>query len=101
MSFITSGVKILDEPRRYFLLSAGARDSAASPVAVRLAMPLPLVLASARAGFALAFTGADFALAFLAAFLAISGPHLLFRHPGESRDPLNSHHASSASRFAL
>src|SRR5262245_6296777 len=81
MSFMTSGVKILDDPRMYFLLSAGARDKAASPVVVRSTTPLPLpfVLASATArGFILplARAGADFLLILLATFLAMTDPHL-------------------------
>src|SRR5688500_10445212 len=76
MSFMTSGVKILDEPRIYFLLSAGARERDASPVAVRLTVPLPLVLASATArGFT--FVLAGFLLfVFFAGFLAMADPHL-------------------------
>src|SRR4051812_21611495 len=35
MSLMTSGVKILDEPRTYLRVSAGSRASAASPVEVR------------------------------------------------------------------
>src|SRR5262245_40038582 len=84
MSFMTSGVKILDEPSMYFLLSAGARDKAASPVDVRSTPPLPFVLVSATArglAFVLAFTEADFALVFLAALLAITVP----RHYSSSR----------------
>jgi hypothetical protein len=87
MSFMTSGVKILDDPNMYFLLSAGARDRAASPVAVRLTAPLPFVPTSALACFALAFTG--FLLpVFFAGFLAMRTS--LLRHPGECREPLIS-----------
>ena len=35
MSLMTSGVKIFDEPRMYFCVSAGPRARAARPVAVR------------------------------------------------------------------
>ncbi len=58
MSFITSGVKIFDEPRMYFLVSAGARPaSAAMPVAVRAAGSLRAETATVLAF--LAFTGAE------------------------------------------
>src|SRR4029078_10581674 len=99
MSFMTSGVKILDEPSMYFLLSAGARDRAARPVAVRSMPPLPVVRVSATPrGPALIFTHADFALDFLAAFLAMTSPHPLFvipTMPGSIEFP----HTSNASRL--
>src|SRR4029079_15160288 len=67
MSFMTSGVKILDEPNMYFLLAAGARDKAARPVAVRFTGPLTFVLARAVArGFAFTFAGFVFFADFLA-----------------------------------